>query len=329
MSIRGMQRRAFIAALGGAAAWPVVARAQPAMSVVGFLLGASPDMFAPYVTAFRQALKEAGYIEGRNVAIEYRWASGQYDRLPALVADLINRQVVVIVAAGGDPVALAAKAATATIPIVFNSGSDPVKLGLVDSLNRPGGNVTGVSLLSFTLLAKQLELLCELVPTAATVAFLVNPNNSNSVGRVREMQEIARTAGRQLQVVTAATEAELEPAFAAVQRHAGALFVPPDPFFTGHREQLVVLAARHAIPTSYPWREYAMAGGLMSYGTNLVDAYRLVGIYTGRILKGAKPADLPVQQAVKTELIINMKTAKTLDLAIPLPLLGRANEVIE
>ena len=278
------------------------------MPVIGLLHAGSPDGYVPYLAGFRQGLKEAGYVEGQNVAIEYRWSEGQYPPVSILSPP---------------------HPSTPNTLLVFNSGTDPVKLGLVASLNRPDGNATGVSLLSFTLIAKQLELLGELVPTAATVAFLVNPNNSNTVNRTTEMQETARTMGKQLQTVAAGTKDELELAFAAVQGHAGALFVPPDPFFTARREQLVALAARHAIPTSYPWREYAAAGGLMSYGANLVDAYRLVGIYTGRILKGEKPADLPVQQTVKFELIINMKTARTLGLTLPLALLGRADEVIE
>jgi putative ABC transport system substrate-binding protein len=322
-------RRQFITLLGGAATWPRAVRAQqPAVPMIGFLHGASPDGYPPYLVGFRGGLKEAGYLEGRNIEIEYRWAEGHYDRLPALVADLINRHVTVIVAVGGDPSALAAKRATATLPIVFDTGTDPVKLGLVASLNQPRSNATGVSLLSFTLIAKQLELLCELVPAAATVAFLVNPKNSNTVVRTQEMQETAAARGRQLHVVTAGSEVELEPAFVAVQ-HAGALLVPPDPFFISRRLQLVALAARYSIPTSYPFREYVAAGGLMSYGSDLVDAYRVVGLYAGRILNGEKTADLPVQQSVKVELIINMKTARALGLTFPLTLLGRADEVIE
>jgi putative ABC transport system substrate-binding protein len=298
------------------------------MPVIGFLAAGSPSD-VNLVSAFRQGLKEGGYVEGDNLVIEYRWAEGHYDRLPALAADLVNRQVAVIATGGGDPAALAAKAATATIPIVFNSGTDPVTLGLVASLNRPAGNVTGVSMLSSMLLAKQLELLREVVPTAVTISFLVNPNNPNTEERTTEMQEAVRAVGQRLHVVTASVEAELEPAFATIERRAGALIVPADPFFANQRDHLIALADRYALPASYPFREDAVAGGLMSYGPIRADVFRLVGIYTGRILKGAKPADLPVQQSTKVELVINLKTAKTLGLTFPLPLLGRADEVIE
>ena len=325
-----MKRREFIALLGGAAAWPLAARAQqPAMPVIGLLSARSLATDTPLIAVFRQGLNETGFVEGKNVAIDYRWTEGRYDRLAGLAADLVRRQVAVIVVIGGDPAALAAKAATATIPIVFNSGTDPVKLGLVSSLNRPGGNLTGVSFLSSLLLAKQLELLRELVPAATTIGFLVNPNNPNTEVRTREMQETVRAVGRQLHVVRASTEGELEPALATVQQRADALVIAADPFFVGRRDQLVALATRYALPVSYPFREDAMAGGLMSYGTSPTDTSRQVGLYTGQVLKGVKPADLPIQQSVKVELVINLRAAKTLGLQIPPSLLARADEVIE
>jgi putative tryptophan/tyrosine transport system substrate-binding protein len=302
-----MTRRELITLLGGTtAAWPLAARAQqPGMPVIGLLSARSPAADTPLIAVIRQGLNEAGFVEGRNVGIDYRWSEGRYDRLAGLAADLVRRQVAIIVVLGGDPSALAAKAATATIPIVFSSGTDPVKLGLVSSLNRPGGNLTGVSFLSSLLLAKQLELLRELVPAATTIGFLVNPNNPNTEARTREMQETVRAVGRQLHVVTASTEGELEPALATVQQRAGALVIAADPFFEDRRDQLVALAARYALPTSYPFREDAMAGGLMSYGTSPTDTFRQVGIYAGRILKGEKPADLPIVGIAKFVVIIS------------------------
>jgi putative ABC transport system substrate-binding protein len=329
MQFDQLKRRDFMALLGGVAAWPIAARAQQAVPVVGFLYSATRAPAKHLVAGFLQGLKETGYVEGQTVAIEYRWAEGQYDRLPALAADLVQRQVAVIAALGGDPSALAAKAASASIPIVFNSGTDPVKLGLVTSLNRPGGNVTGVSVLSSTLLAKQLEFLYELVPTTSTIAFLVYPQNPNTEERTRKMQEVIRSIGGLLHVARVSTDAEFEPAFATVQQHAVAMLVPAEPFFVSRRDRIVALAARHSIPASYPYREYVMAGGLMSYGINLADAYRLAGVYTGRILKGAKPADLPVEQSAKVELVINLEAAKQLGLTFPITLSARADEVIE
>jgi len=328
-----VKRREFITLLGSAAtAWPLAARAQQAaMPVVGFIDPTSPDSQrgGPFLAAFRDGLSETGFVEGRNVAIELRWALGRYDQLPALAADLVSRKVQVIVATG-ITAARAAKAATKTIPIVFNTGGDPVKFGLVPSLSRPGGNVTGVASLGKVLVAKQLELLRELVPKADAFTFLTNPNNAVVALDTADAQEAASALNQKLIVVKAASEGEIDSALAsAVEQRAGGLLVQVDPFLQGQRDQLLALTARHRLPAIYYWHDFATAGGLMSYGTSLRDALRLVGNYAGRILKGENPADLPVQQSVKVKLVINLKTAKALGLDLPMPLLMRIDEVIE
>jgi putative tryptophan/tyrosine transport system substrate-binding protein len=325
-----MRRRNLMTVLAGAAAYPLLAGAQQkAMPVIGFLHSASPGPYAPNVAAFRQGLSDTGYVDGQNLAIEYRWAEGGYDRLPALAADLVSRKVDVI-AAGSAPSALAAKSATSTIPIVFTSGGDPVAAGLVASLARPGGNLTGVSIMASELTPKQLELLSQLVPQVGVFALLVNPNYPMTDPLIEDMQEAARAKGVQLHILKASTESEIDAAFAAlVQLQAGALVVGVDPFFFTRREQLVALAARHAVPAIYGLREWAATGGLISYGLSLTAAYRQIGIYAGRILNGAKPADLPVQQPTTFELVVNLNTAKTLGLTVPPSILARADEVIE
>ena len=326
-----MRRRDFITLAGGAAAyWPLAAGAQqPAMPIIGFLDSSSADEYAPFLAAFRSGLTEAGFIEGRNVAIEYRWADARYDRLPALAAELVRVPVAALVATG-ITAAVATKAATATIPIVFNTGGDPIRFGLVASLNRPGGNVTGVASLGKELVAKRFELLREMVPKADAIGFLVNPNNAVAELDTSDAQAAAATLGQKLIVLKASSKDDIDTAFSTlVEQRGGGLLQQVDPFLQSRRDQLVALAARHALPAIYERRDFAAAGGLMSYGTSLRDAPRLVGNYTGRVLKGEKPADLPVQQAVKVELIINLRTAKALGLDVPMSMLMRVDEVIE
>jgi ABC-type uncharacterized transport system substrate-binding protein len=327
-----MTRREFIALLGGATvAWPLAAHAQqPTLPVVGFLNGDSPDLYADILRAFRRGLKETGHVEGQNLVIQYRWAEGHNDRLSAFATDLVRRQVAVIVA-GGTPSVLAAKEATAAIPIVFFVAGDPVELGLIARLNRPGGNLTGTTTLTLAVASKWLELLHELMPTTSTFALLINPT-SPALAEIqsRDLQAAARNLGLQLHLLEASTDRDIDTAFARlVQLRSGGLVISSDSYFWTRSEQLAALARRYAVPAIFGFREFAMAGGLMSYGASITDAFRLIGVYTGRVLKGEKPADLPVQQATKVELIINLKAAKALGLTVPLPLLGRADEVIE
>lgn len=328
-----MQRREFITLVGGAAAaaWPVAVRAQQsALPVIGFLHSASANAYAPMMAAFRKSLSEAGYVEGQNVAIEYRWAQGQFDRLPDLAADLVRHQVSVVFAGGGLDPSLAAKAATSKIPIVFANGTDPVEAGLVSSFDHPGANVTGITFLLNTLGPKELEVLYELVPKAALVAALINPKSSTAASQLKDLQDTALALGRQLRIFHASSEREIDAVFASLaQLQLGGLVIGADAFFFSRRDQFVTLVTRSSIPTIYPWREAVVAGGLASYGSSITDAYRLAGIYTGRILKGDKPASLPVQQSTKTELVINLKTAKALGLNIPNTIIGRADELIE
>jgi putative tryptophan/tyrosine transport system substrate-binding protein len=326
-----MKRRDFIAALGGAAALPLAARAQNAMPVVGFLNIASPDTFAQNVAAFKQGLAQIGFVEGQNVSIEYRWARGDYDQLSTLAADLVNRQVAVIAANGGGRSALAAKSATRTIPIVFTFGDgDPVKYGLVDSINHPGGNITGITLIAGAMEPKRLELLREIAPKATSIHILVNPNNAGVLQDIPIVAAAAGKAGVDFQVVQAGTDSEIDAAFAEMARErAQAIMVANDGFLTIRAPQIVALAARYGLPAIYPWREYAAVGGLLSYGASIREAYRQSGLYVGEILKGTKPAELPVQQPTKFELVINLKTAKALRLDVPTSILLRADEVIE
>ena len=325
-----MRRREFIAVLGGAVAWPLAARAQqPPLPVIGFLEPTSFDKYAQFVEAFRKGLREVGFVEGHNVAIEYRWAEGDYARLSGLAADLVQHKVGVIFATG-ITAARAAKAATSTIPIVLNTGGDPVKFGLITSFSKPGQNVTGVASLGKVLVAKQLEVQHELVPRADSIDFLVNPNNAVAVLDTSDAQAAAETLGKKLAVFDAGTKDELDKTFTAIfEQHGRALVVQADPFFLGQRDQIVALAAHHAVPAIYYLRDYPAAGGLVSYGTSLDDALRLVGNYTGRILKGEKPADLPVMRATKFEFVINLATARLLGIDIPPKLLAIADEVIE
>jgi len=326
-----VRRREFIRLIGGAVAWPLAVRAQQPQPIIGFLSNSSPGTYSDRLRAFRQGLKEVGYVEGQNVQIEYRWAEAQNDRLATLAADLVRRRVTVIVAAGGTPSALAAKAATAAIPIVFGVAVDPVEAGLVTSVNRPEGNLTGVANLNVEVGPKRLELLHELVPTASMIGVLVDPTSPTpSEAFLSGLQTAAQSIGLQLYVLRAVTEREIETAFATLQqRRAGALIIGPSTLFNARIEQLAALSLRHAVPTIYQYRSFAAAGGLVSYGTDETEYYRLVGIYAGKILNGDKPADLPVQQTMKVELIVNLKTAKALGITVPQSVQSRADEVIE